>query len=71
MLFRSSLAESRGRQRTLEIEARHLRDLSKAAAGLAHETRNPLGLIRGWTQRLADAGANCGYGRQQARAVME
>jgi signal transduction histidine kinase len=66
-----SLAESRGRQRTLEIEARHLRDLSQAAAGLAHETRNPLGLIRGWTQRLADAGANCGDGRQQARAVME
>ena len=34
---------------------RHLRELSQAAAGLAHETRNPLGLIRGWTQRLAQA----------------
>jgi len=65
------LAEARGRQRTLEIEARHLRDLSQAAAGLAHETRNPLGLIRGWTQRLAETGANTNDGRKQARAVME
>ena len=39
---------------TLEVEARHFRDLSQAAAGLAHETRNPLGLIRGWTQRWAE-----------------
>lgn len=65
------LAESRGRQRALEIEARHLRDMSQAAAGLAHETRNPLGVIRGWTQRLADGGADANAVRQQARAVME
>jgi len=65
------LAEARGRQRSLEIEARHLRDMSQAAAGLAHETRNPLSLIRGWTQRLADAGTNGGDGRQQSRAVIE
>jgi signal transduction histidine kinase len=48
------LAETRGKARVYEAEMRHLRDLSQAAAGLAHETRNPLGLIRGWTQRLAD-----------------
>jgi signal transduction histidine kinase len=65
------LAEARGRERTLEIEARHLRDLGQAAAGLAHETRNPLGLIRGWTQRMAESGADSCDGRQQARAVME
>jgi signal transduction histidine kinase len=65
------LAEARGRARTLEVEARHFRDLSQAAAGLAHETRNPLGLIRGWTQRLAETGVNSCDGRQQARAVIE
>jgi len=65
------LAEARGRAAALEIEARHLRDLSQAAAGLAHETRNPLGLIRGWTQRLAESGIDGASGRQQAQAVIE
>ena len=65
------LAEARGRARTLEVEARHFRDLSQAAAGLAHETRNPLGLIRGWTQRLAETGVDSCDGRQQAQAVIE
>jgi signal transduction histidine kinase len=46
------LAAAKG---VLEAEARHLRELNQAAAGLAHETRNPLGLIRGWAQRLAEA----------------
>jgi signal transduction histidine kinase len=45
------LAAAKG---VLEAEARHLRELNQAAAGLAHETRNPLGLIRGWAQRLAE-----------------
>ena len=65
------LAEARGQARSLEIEARHFRDLSQAAAGLAHETRNPLGLIRGWTQRLAETGVGSGDGRQQVQAVIE
>lgn len=65
------LAEARGRARTLEVEARHFRDLSQAAAGLAHETRNPLGLIRGWTQRLAETGADSFDGRQRVQAVIE
>lgn len=30
----------------------HLKELNIAAAGLAHETKNPLGLIRGLSQRL-------------------
>lgn len=50
------LIEAQGRARVLETEARHLRELSQAAAGLAHETRNPLSLIRGWAQRLAQEG---------------
>jgi signal transduction histidine kinase len=65
------LADARGRSRILEAEARQLRDLSRAAAGLAHETRNPLGLIRGWMQRLADGEGTSTDVRQQARAVIE
>jgi signal transduction histidine kinase len=65
------LAEARGHARSLEIEARHLRELGQAAAGLAHETRNPLGLIRGWTQRLAETGVNSREGQQQAQTVIE
>ncbi len=65
------LADARGRTRLLETEARHLRELSQAAAGLAHETRNPLGLIRGWTQRLAQSEPQQSDVQRQARAVIE
>jgi signal transduction histidine kinase len=65
------LVEARGQARTLQVEARHFHDLSQAAAGLAHETRNPLGLIRGWTQRLAETGAESSDGRQRIQAVIE
>jgi two-component system, NtrC family, sensor histidine kinase HydH len=65
------LADAHGRARMFEIEARHLRELSQAAAGLAHETRNPLGLIRGWTQRLAQSLPESPQQRQQAQAVIE
>jgi signal transduction histidine kinase len=66
-----NLVEARGRSRVFEAEARHLRELGQAAAGLAHETRNPLGLIRGWTQRLAES-ADAGSPRQtHAQAIIE
>lgn len=65
------LTEARGRERSLAMEARHFRDLSQAAAGLAHETRNPLGLIRGWAQRLADAGTSSPNGCGSAQAILE
>ena len=64
-------AEAHGRVRLFQSEARHLRDLSQAAAGLAHETRNPLGLIRGWTQRLAQCCADRPEHRDQAHAIVE
>ena len=47
----------------LEAETRYLRELNQAAAGLAHETRNPLGLIRGWAQRLAQADLGAAEGK--------
>lgn len=76
VLFCVSLAwrvavRTAARARLLEAEARHFRDLSQAAAGLAHETRNPLGLIRGWTQRLAQSGLPSPEQEQQAEAIVE
>jgi len=65
------LMRARSRTRVLELEARHLSDLSQAAAGLAHETRNPLGLVRGWTQRLAQSDLQNPQQQEQARAVVE
>ena len=64
-------AEAHGRAKLFENETRQLRDLSQAAAGLAHETRNPLGLIRGWTQRLAQCCADRPEHREQAQAIVE
>jgi signal transduction histidine kinase len=76
VLFCVSLAwqisvRAAGRAQALEAETRHLRALSQAAAGLAHETRNPLGLIRGWTQRLAQAGLPSQEQQEQAEAIVE
>jgi signal transduction histidine kinase len=65
------LVEARGRASVLETETRHFRELSQAAAGLAHETRNPLGLIRGWTQRLADVDMEQGQRQEHSRSVIE
>lgn len=36
------------------IRAEHLSDLQLAGAGLAHETKNPLGLIRGMAQQIGN-----------------
>jgi signal transduction histidine kinase len=65
------LVAERGRTRLLETETRHLRELSQAAAGLAHETRNPLGLIRGWTQRFAAADGDDTDRAKHVQAVIE
>jgi signal transduction histidine kinase len=65
------LVEAQGRARVLEIETRHLRELSQAAAGLAHETRNPLGLIRGWTQRLAEMDVNDAERNRHTQTMIE
>jgi signal transduction histidine kinase len=65
------LTEARGRAVMFEAQSRHWQDLSQAAAGLAHETRNPLGLIRGWTQRLAEECPGGPEVQQKSQAVIE
>jgi signal transduction histidine kinase len=65
------LVEARGQTRILESQARHLRELSQAAAGLAHETRNPLGLIRGCNQQLAQSERLSEEETRQVEAAVE
>jgi signal transduction histidine kinase len=49
----------------------HLKELNLAAAGLAHETRNPLNIIRGLAQMISrDAGVD-GQIRQRSRDIAE
>jgi signal transduction histidine kinase len=73
LVWRASvrLVDARGRTRVLEVETRHLRELSQAAAGLAHETRNPLGVIRGWAQRFANGKMTDSERRVHAGAMIE
>ncbi len=73
LLWRTTmnLAEAKVRTRVFAAETRHLRELSQAAAGLAHETRNPLGLIRGWTQRLAETSMPEAEQQEHWRAIVE
>jgi signal transduction histidine kinase len=54
------------RQRSVYAE-----ELSLAAAGLAHETKNPLGIIRGLAQSIADDSTNSEKTRNMAREIME
>ncbi len=54
----------------LESELSHHRQLTQAAAGLAHETRNPLNLIRGWAQYLAERSISA-EATQAATTIME
>lgn len=44
--------EARSQAQLLQAEKQRLEDLSQAASGLAHETRNPLGVIRAGLQKL-------------------
>ena len=46
-------------------------ELGLAAAGLAHETKNPLGVIRGLAQNIANNTKNPQNTRRKAREIME
>lgn len=61
-----------GRQLEREsIRAEHLSDLQLAGAGLAHETKNPLGLIRGLAQQMTSAPETPESTRHMATDIME
>ena len=49
----------------------HLKEMNLAAAGLAHETRNPLNLIRGLAQMIAMQAENSSKLREHAGSIME
>ncbi|OGV58012.1 MAG: hypothetical protein A2X49_01485 [Lentisphaerae bacterium GWF2_52_8] len=48
-----------------------IEELGLAAAGLAHETKNPLGLIRGCAQQIADGNIPPEECRRMAQEIME
>ena len=49
----------------------HLKELNLAAAGLAHETRNPLNLIRGLAQFISKREDTAPQTRENASAIVE
>ena len=65
---------SRDLSAALEVERSErarLGDLNLAAAGLAHETMNPLGLIHGFAQQLANDPKTSPQGRDTAEQIIE
>jgi signal transduction histidine kinase len=49
----------------------HLKEMNLAAAGLAHETRNPLNIIRGMAQMLSKESTAPVEIREKARAIVD
>ncbi len=49
----------------------HLREMNLAAAGLAHETRNPLNIIRGMAQMLSKSAGTLPETREKSRAIVD
>jgi signal transduction histidine kinase len=48
----------------------HLKEMNLAAAGLAHETRNPLNIIRGMAQMISKSDASADI-RDKSRAIVD
>ena len=63
--------ELQGRLQTARHNREHVDELGLAAAGLAHETKNPLGVIRGMAQNISDNKENSKKTRNMARDIME
>jgi len=49
----------------------HLKEMNLAAAGLAHETRNPLNIIRGMAQMISKQGEVPTEIREKSRAIVD
>lgn len=73
LTFRSSVRAVRAEhaRHLAELQARHFEELSQAASGLAHETRNPLGLIRGRAQQMAQRAAPSSPMAADTRIIIE
>lgn len=54
-----------------QVQRSHLEELSLAASGLAHETKNPLGIIRGLAQRMEQSGDLPDQDREAAGQILE
>lgn len=67
--IRSRCLEDRLRSERMRRE--HLEELSLAASGLAHETKNPLGIIRGLAQSLQARDGLGEAGREAAAQIQE
>lgn len=63
--------ELQDRLQSARDKSEHVDELGLAAAGLAHETKNPLGIIRGLAQNIADNKENSKKTRTMARDIME
>ena len=70
----------RGFQRSSELQLRlirasemnsYLREMNVAAAGLAHETRNPLNIVRGLTQMISNDASAPEEIRRRSREIIE
>ena len=68
-------AVRRRRLQTALIVARelaaHQAQLARIGAGLAHETKNPLGIVRGEAQLIADAPADSAGNRERASRIVD
>ncbi len=49
----------------------HLKEMNLAAAGLAHETRNPLNIIRGMAQMISKSEASSADLREKSKAIVD
>ncbi len=70
----------RNQKKTAELQLRlvraselttHLREMNLAAAGLAHETRNPLNIIRGLAQMISKQPDAAPEVRERSRAILD
>ncbi|HUT24626.1 MAG TPA: ATP-binding protein [Sumerlaeia bacterium] len=80
MAFASFGVAWRGFQRSSELQLRlirasemnsYLREMNVAAAGLAHETRNPLNIVRGLTQMISNDSSMSAETRKRSHEIIE